>query len=295
MPIVNAAFSNWTQSMISLPDLTTGVWPATPAPRACVTSEFRVQRLVDIAPNTAIRRGVPWDHMWDIGDAVWQIDFNTPFLIYLPAEDTSVEPLSGLQVFDYFMQQCIRVLPTSGTTLQELWEKNDFIVKSVSLTVNDDQAMVAVSMICTIDPRQYFYQQGYANFEVWGARICKPYDLKIPVINMWSGQTKNCIGGPMNIFEDRSAISYPSRTGGLRPGQRVGDAGLRLGAHQSGPQLRPQTRGGGDPVRHRRVPVVAATAGRQVDQVQRQHRLRPDRPQLDRGHDRLVPARGLDT
>ena len=237
MPIVNAAYSNWTKSMMSLPQPTGdggAVWLPdegvyTGQPRAVVTSEFRIQRLVDLKLDTSVHKGQPWGHLWNVGDAVWQIDFNSPFLIYLHSEDINLQPWSGLQVFDYFLRQCVRVLPTSGANFQDLWERKDFIVKSVSLKIDEDQATVAVSIITTIDPRPYFYQQGYANFEQWGARLCKPYDLKIPVLNMMAGQTKNCIGGPMNIYEDRTAYSYPMRTPAHDPDNELGTLAFDYG------------------------------------------------------------------
>ena len=265
MPIANSAFSNWMQSMLCVPvavgDGTIWISDSTYAynPTSVITADFRIERRVDMSNDTSVRKGQPWAHVWNVGDAIWQIDFTSPFLIYLPDADGDISstPKSGLQIVDEFIKQWVRVLPTKDNTgaymgplfdqttrnnFQDLWEQVDALIKSVKITIDEDQATLTVSIWCTMDPRPYFYQTGSANLEIWGARVCKPYDLKIPVMGMYAGATKNCIGGPMVIDEgvagtppsrpDVTGVSYPRRTANYDSTTEIG-TGSGISGHVS--------------------------------------------------------------
>jgi len=209
MPILNTISANYTKSMISIPS--GGIWQS---PEQVITSSFNISHSTNIAADTSYKRGTPYVHAWSIDDDAWRISFSTPFLLYdTGATNSGIK--SGFDILSNFLDHIYNVIVVSSypTGFYDLWlNDNNYVVESLSVNVNQNDARLNVNILSTCDPRNNFYQQGDNNifsdeqtspgFLTFGARLCKPFDFIIPVSGMASGMIRNCIGGPLHIYEE---------------------------------------------------------------------------------------------
>jgi len=215
MPIINAVMSSWLKGQIYKSDANLSVY--------AIFSNFSSKQISNRSVSTDITYGSPYGKIWDIGDTTWQIDFSCPILVTEQGTNISGTKYNSFSIIDDLLTTMLSVNGfKSGdafttNTLKDKWDFSpftetissnnaDYIIQKLSIDISDSDASFSVSLLSTMDLRQYFKissnisDSPFADLKVY--RLAKPYDIEIP---------SDCIGAPFG-FQQATEKKWPTFT-----------------------------------------------------------------------------------